>query len=571
MIEEISIRDLGVIGEARLPLGPGFTAITGETGAGKTMVVTALGLLLGERADSSDIRSGSTGTLVEGRWLIEATGVVADRVQDAGGELDPSGEPARAYLILGRSVSAEGRSRAVVGGRSAPVGVLNEIGQQLVVVHGQSDQLRLRSATAQREALDRFAGAELAQLLTEYQGAYRRWEADQEELDLLTTQRDQREREASELRAALAEIETVDPRPGEDVELAELAERLTNLETLREAAAQAHELLSTETVDSDHDVLGRLNTAKRHLERVHDPELEPIASGIAEAIYLVSDLSIQLSRYLTVLESDGGRELEAVQERRAALSALLRRYGPTLDEVIGYLDTGSRRLLQLDGDTDRIHDLEAQVEADRDAVVRLADRLSELRRRHADRLSGLVTAELGALAMPEASIMVDVSTRQEYSSTGKDQVTFQLRPHPGAEPRPVGRGASGGELSRIMLAIEVVIAGSDPVPTFIFDEVDAGIGGASAIEVGRRLAILARTAQVIVVTHLAQVAAFSTNHLRIVKTSDGAVTASSVQQLQGRERVAEMARLLSGLPDSDSGLAHARELLELAGVAMQSP
>lgn len=571
MIEEISIRDLGVIGEARLPLGPGFTAITGETGAGKTMVVTALGLLLGERADSSDIRSGSTGTLVEGRWLIEATGAVADRVQDAGGELDPSGEPARAHLILGRSVSAEGRSRAVVGGRSAPVGVLNEIGQQLVVVHGQSDQLRLRSATAQREALDRFAGAELAQLLTEYQGAYRRWEADQEELDLLTAQRDQREREASELRAALAEIETVDPRPGEDVELAELAERLTNLETLREAAAQAHELLSTETVDGDHDVLGRLNTAKRHLERVHDPELEPIASGIAEAIYLVSDLSIQLSRYLTVLESDGGRELEAVQERRAALSALLRRYGPTLDEVIGYLDTGSRRLLQLDGDTDRIHDLEARVEADREAVVRLADRLSELRRRHADRLSGLVTAELGALAMPEASIMVDVSTRQEYSSTGKDQVTFQLRPHPGAEPRPVGRGASGGELSRIMLAIEVVIAGSDPVPTFIFDEVDAGIGGASAIEVGRRLAILARTAQVIVVTHLAQVAAFSTNHLRIVKSSDGAVTASSVQQLQGRERVAEMARLLSGLPDSDSGLAHARELLELAGVAMQSP
>ncbi len=569
MIEELTIRDLGVIGEARLPLGPGFTAITGETGAGKTMVVTALGLLLGERADSADIRSGSGGALVEGHWLIDPAGAVAGRVLDAGGELDSPDGSGRVPLVLGRSVSAEGRSRAVVGGRSTPVGVLNEIGQQLVVVHGQSDQTRLRSSSAQREALDRFAGPELAQLLAAYQEAYRRWEDNRRQLQVLISEFERRVREADELRLIMSEIDSVAPRPGEDAELAELAERLTNLENLRAAAAQAHELISAQSADGELDALARLDTARRQLERValHDSALEPIVEGIAEAMYLMSDIAVQLSGYLAALDDDGGRELEAVQERRAELTALTRRYGPSLDEVIGRLEAAGERLLQLDNDSDRLRRLEVQTELDRSEVAGLAGRLSRLRRLNAARLSESVTAELAALAMPEACIVVEVQDRDEFSVTGRDQVSILLQPHPGAEPRPIGRGASGGELSRIMLAIEVVIAGSDPVPTFVFDEVDAGIGGATAIEVGRRLATLARSAQVIVVTHLAQVAAFSTNHLRVVKSADSTMTMSSVHQLHGQERVAEMARLLSGLPDSESGLAHARELLEMAGPA----
>ena len=242
----------------------------------------------------------------------------------------------------------------------------------------------------------------------------------------------------------------------------------------------------------------------------------------------------------------------------------MRKYGPTLDEVIDYLDSGSGRLLELDHDSDRIEALRAEVDADRARVMMLADRLSDLRRVAGIRLSERVTAELAALAMGSARITVEVTPRDDYTATGRDQVAILLQPHPGAEPRPLGRGASGGELSRVMLALEVVIAATDPVPTFIFDEVDAGVGGASAIEIGRRLARLAQTAQVIVVTHLAQVAAFATNHLRVVKDHDGHVTASSVQQLQGDERIAEMARLLSGLPDSESGLTHARELIETA-------
>ena len=560
MIEEISIRDLGVIGEAVLPLGPGFTAITGETGAGKTMVVTALGLLLGERSDFSAIRSGSNQAVVEGRWQVDANGAVADRVRDAGGDLDVD------ELILSRSVSQEGRSRAVVGGRSAPISVLNEIGQQLVVVHGQSDQIRLRSATAQREALDRFAGAELQVVLADYQDVYRRWQTNQGELDVLVAERDRRAREADDLRVAMAEIEAAAPRRGEDDELAEQADRLTNLEDLRLAASFAHELLSSESLDETHDVLTSLDSARRQLERVapHDPQLGPIAEAIANAAFVITDVSGQLSSYLSGLDTDGGRELETIQDRRAELSALIRKYGTNLDDVIEHLETGSTRLLELDSDEDRIESLGNDVAADRDRLVALAVRLSEVRTGFAEKLAERVTSELAALAMPNAKLTIEVSDRPEYSMTGKDQVAILLQPHSGAEPRPLGRGASGGELSRVMLAIEVVIAGSDPVPTFIFDEVDAGVGGASAIEIGRRLAQLSHSAQVIVVTHLAQVAAFATNHLRVLKDSDGAVTASSVQQLQGEERVEEMARLLSGLADSESALAHARELIDTA-------
>lgn len=559
MIDEIAIRDLGVIAEATLPLGPGFTALTGETGAGKTMVVSALGLLLGDRADAATVRAGSAQTWVEGRWRIGDASEIADRVREAGGEIE-EGE-----LILSRSVSSEGRSRAIVGGRSAPVGVLGELGERLVVVHGQSDQVRLRSRAAQRDALDRYGGGELAAALGEYRQAFTRWRANRHELAELTAEQDRRAAEAADLREAMARIESVAPQPGEDATLTERTERLTNREELRLAAAGAREAISAEEADAL-DVLALLEGARRQLERAaeHDSTLGGIADALANAGYLVSDVAGQLSSYLAGLDADGARELELLQERRAELTSLTRAYGPTLDDVISRLESGSARLLELDGDTERTEQLGRDVEADAALVAESGASVTALRRAAGERLGDQVTTELRALAMADASVRVDVSERDEFTEHGRDQVSILLQPHAGAEARALGRGASGGELSRVMLAIEVVIAGSDPVPTFIFDEVDAGVGGASAIEVGRRLARLAESAQVIVVTHLAQVAAFATNHLSVVKDSDGQVTASSVRQLTGDERVAEMARLLSGLPDSESGLEHARELIEMA-------
>ncbi|PKI93285.1 DNA repair protein RecN [Actinomycetales bacterium SN12] len=557
MIDEMRIRGLGVIDDAVLPLGAGFTAVTGETGAGKTMVVTGLGLLLGARSDSSAIRAGAAQASVAGVWMVPPQGPVADIVTDAGGELEPAGDAAELYVS--RTLSAEGRSRASVGGRPAPAGVLASLAEELVVVHGQSDQLRLRSGAAQRDALDRFGGEQIASAVATYRDRFARWRELDAEITELTENRDRRMAEAALLREQLAEIEQLEPQPGEDVELNQRAERLANSEELRLSASVARSALSSD--EGDPDVAALLAEARRSLERSADPKLTEISETLADLGYRAADLAQQLSGYLADLDESGPHELAAVEERRAALGGLIRQHG-SLDDALRIWQTGSLRLAELDDDGDRIERLTAEAGSARDALDDAADALTEVRTAAAVRLSAAVTDELHALAMPDATLEVRVSAGAE-SARGRDDVAILLAPHPGAEPRTVSKGASGGELSRVMLAIEVVIAGTDPVPTFVFDEVDAGIGGAAAIEVGRRLAQLARTSQVIAVTHLAQVAAFANNHLSVVKSNDGAVTASSVTRLEGADREAEMARLLSGLTDSDAALTHARELLSL--------
>ncbi len=558
MIEEMRMQGLGVIADAVLPLGAGFTAITGETGAGKTMVVTGLGLLLGQRADSGAVRAGAAQASVAGVWIVPETGEVADIVTDAGGELEPAGSGI-AELYVSRTLSAEGRSRASVGGRAAPAGVLSALAEELVVVHGQSEQLRLRSSAAQRDALDRFGGAPIAAALEAYGTAFARWRELDAEIADITDNRDRRAEEASRLREALALIEATAPEAGEDVELAARAERLANAEELRLAATLAHGALSNE--EGEPDVTALLAESRRLLERVPDRTLTDLSEALADIGYRVTDIAGQLSAYLADLDESGPHELAAVEERRAALGALIRAHG-TLDDALELWSTGSTRLAELDDDGDRLERLEEQRATARSELDAVAAALTAERTAAAVRLGDAVSEELHALAMPDARLEVSVSAGSE-STHGRDDVAILLAPHPGAEPRSVAKGASGGELSRVMLAIEVVIAGTDPVPTFVFDEVDAGIGGAAAIEVGRRLARLAEKSQVIAVTHLAQVAAFATNHLSVVKSHDGAVTASSVRRLDGSEREAEMARLLSGLTDSDAALTHARELLSL--------
>ena len=552
------LRDLGVIAEATLPIGPGFTAITGETGAGKTMVVTGLGLLLGQRADSGAVRAGAAQASVDGVWIVPEHGAVADRVREAGGDLEPIGG-GRAELLVGRSLSSEGRSRASVGGRAAPAGVLADLADELVVVHGQSDQLRLRTAAAQRDALDRFGGPGVVTALAAYRATYDRSRKLSQELTTLTDDRDVRAREAEDLRVAIAEIEQAAPQPGEDADLSVRAERLANAEELRAAAAAAHDILSGDGDVPDVGIL--LAESRRALERGHDPALDELAAQAADLGYRAADLAQSLAVYLADLDETGPHELAAVEDRRAVLGGLIRTHG-SLDAAIELLETGSARLAELDDDGARIDRLTQERDAAASALDSDAEALTSARTAAASRLGAAVTEELHALAMPDARVVVAVTPGSE-SASGRDDVAILLAPHTGAEPRPVAKSASGGELSRVMLAIEVVIAAVDPVPTFVFDEVDAGIGGAAAIEVGRRLARLARSSQVIAVTHLAQVAAFANNHLSVVKASDGSVTASDVRRLDGTDREAEMARLLSGMPDSDAALTHARELLGL--------
>ena len=618
MLEEVRITGLGVINDALLELSPGFTALTGETGAGKTMVVTGLGLLFGGRADPSRVRPGAQRASVEGRLRTDPRGKVAQQVEEAGGDLDDDGT-----LVLTRTVSGEGRSRAFAGGRSVPVSLLTYLSDDLVAVHGQSDQQQLLKPGRQRESLDRYAGGVLAEVLSDYQRAYGRHRKVLDELTTLTTQARARAAEAEELRAGLTDIEKLNPAAGEAAALRAEEERLANADSLHAAATTAHEaLLGDPAAGNDGvDAVTLLGHARRALDSVrrHDAEVDGVAARLSDAAYLISEVAGELASYIQGIDADPVR-LAAVQERRAALARVIRLYGPggvsahvngtpvrlgavgpplaaedggdspageggadagedgaagpdTLfpaeepDDtayVLEWARLAAVRAAELDNDDDMIATLTAEEAELAGQVTELAGRLSRLRAEAGERFAGDVTAELTALAMPHARISVALTPLAEPGPHGADDVEIRLASNPGAPALPLHKGASGGELSRVMLAIEVVFAGADPVPTFVFDEVDAGVGGKAAVEIGRRLAKLARLAQVIVVTHLPQVAAFADNHLVVDKSSDGSVTSTSVVRLDHEARVRELSRMLAGLEDSEFGQAHAAELLAMA-------
>ncbi|KIP52907.1 DNA repair protein RecN [Leucobacter komagatae] len=559
MIEELHIKDLGVIADSKLPLGPGFTAITGETGAGKTMVVSALGLLMGERSDAGGVRVGASQARVSG-IVHSSDPLVAEIVEELGGDLE-DGE-----LIMSRTVSAEGRSRAAIGGVSAPVGALGRLSERLFAVHGQSEQLRLRSQTAQRDTLDRFGGAALAATLRDYRDVHAERAAAQARFHTLTETQETRAAEAARLRAELEEIAAVDPIAGEEGELTARIELLSNVEELRAAAVGAGEALASESDDPmQRDAGGLVELAVQDLERVAslDPRIAATVEQLRSVSFQIADAAKELAAYANDLDEEGPGELARANERLAQLNGLFRYFGATTEEVLAHAETASRELLDIDGDDEALGGLEAKVIALREREQALAEQLTTQRSAAAEELGAAVSRELAALALPDARFVASVTPLETLSTSGADEIQFLLAPHPGATPRPIAKSASGGELSRVMLALEVVLAGADPVPTFVFDEVDAGVGGAAAIEIGRRLRQLSNTSQVIVVTHLAQVAAFATNHLRVVKDSSGGFTQSSCVALEGDARLAEMARLLSGLDTSESALDHAAELLEL--------
>jgi DNA repair protein RecN (Recombination protein N) len=583
VLEELRITGLGVIEDTTLPLTGGMNVITGETGAGKTMVVTGLGLLFGGRADAGRVRAAPGRAVVEGRLRLAgpAAAAVQARVLDAGAEPDEDGS-----VLLSRSVTAEGRSRAYVGGRAAPVGVLAEVGEQVVAVHGQSDQLRLLRPAEQRAALDRFAGADHEKLLAAFREAYARWRAVTD--DLADRRRHARERsqEADLLRLGLDEITRVDPQPGEDDELRDEARRLEHAEGLRAAAQQAYVMIAggfdggAGPGDDAPDATGLLGAGRRALEAQSgvDARLGELAGRLGEAAAQVADVAAELSGYLDLLDADPAR-LQTVYERRTVLRGLTRKYADDIDGVIAWAERARARLGELDTSDELLDELDRERQRLAAQVAELAGRLTAARREAAARFAAGVSAELTGLAMPHAAVDVAVLPRTPgrgeptltvdgaevgVTPDGADEVELRLRAHPGAPPLPLQRGASGGELSRVMLAIEVVFAGAGGPPTLVFDEVDAGVGGQAAVEVGRRLARLARSHQVLVVTHLPQVAAFADRHLVVAKDTGGAVTTSGVRVVEDTERARELARMLAGLPDSDLGIAHAEELLAVA-------
>ena len=553
MIETLSIRSLGVISSAQLELQPGFTAITGETGAGKTMLLTGLGLLLGERADSSVVRSGEKQLLVEGR-IISKDSELQNKLVELGAEIN-DGE-----ILINRTVTTDGRSRAAIGGASVPISTLNSVAQELVTVHGQSEQIRLKSIAKQREALDEFGGEKLALALTSYSQVFTQFKELEQRLNRMRSSSEQDAFRITKLKEQIADLERLEPKLGELTSLSDQLTRLSNVEGLRLAASEAHELLAGEELDAR----SQIGRAKRILESSTDGTLREIADLASEATGLINEIALQLSSYLTDLEADP-QTLDQLQRRKAELVALERKYGSSIDELAEQLPALQSQLLDLDSSDEQIEKLEMQLGAMESQLSAAAKALTQERKKAATELSKRVSDELGQLAMGDAQLEISISELSEFEQSGADRVEFLLANRSGAEPRPLSKGASGGELSRIMLAIELVLAGKTPLPTMIFDEVDAGVGGGAAVELGRRLRELARSTQVIVVTHLPQVAAFADHQIRIFKDSTGGVSASSVSVLSQTEREQELARMLSGNSDSEIALSHAKELLELRG------
>jgi DNA repair protein RecN (Recombination protein N) len=560
MLGELRIADLGVISEATLELHPGLTVVTGETGAGKTMVVTGLGLLLGGRADPRTVRRGAERARVEGRFRDTDADLLRLAV-DVGADLD-DGE-----LLVARHVTAAGRSRAYLGGAQVPAPTCAAVTEALIAIHGQSEQTRLGTPERQRELLDGFAGEGLSATLARYREQYAERRAAAAELDGLRSAAQARAREIDLLRFGLSEIERVNPVAGEDVALATEARRLQSADDLRLAAQTALARLAGAD-DEAGGALSEVSAARRALDSgASDEALGSLCGRLAELGYGLSDVAGDLARYLSDLEAEPGR-LEQIAERRAGLAGLTRKYGPSVDEVLSWAQEASARLVELEASDDRIEDLARRVGELDGQLSDLAVDISKARRVAAEEFARAVVAELVPLALPHAQLRFVVSPA-EPGPYGADAVELLFSANPGSEPHSLAKVASGGELSRIRLALEVVLARGRGSRTLVFDEVDAGVGGRVATEVGRRLAQLARHNQVVVVTHLAQVAAFADRHYVVVKADDGQVTTSGVHLVADEQRAAELARMMAGLEATESALAHAGELVQLAAATRE--
>ncbi|KHO25551.1 DNA recombination protein RecN [Mycolicibacterium setense] len=587
MLSEIRIESLGAISAATAEFDRGLTVLTGETGTGKTMVVTSLHLLGGARADATRVRSGSDRAVVEGRFstieLGEDVSAQVEEILDASGaERDDDGS-----VIAARSVSRAGPSRAYLGGRSVPAKSLSTFTAQVLTLHGQNDQLRLMRPDEQRAALDRFA--EVDKPLIRYRRIREEWLTARR--DLADRRRRARElaQEADRLSFGIHEIDAVAPQPGEDEAIVADIRRLSELDALREAAQTARFALAGELEEatpessSAADGVGRAQAA---LESTDDSVLQALAARLAEAMAVIGDVSGELGDYLSELPSDAST-LETKLARQAELRTLTRKYAADIDGVLAWSREAAEQLAQLDVSEETLAALDGKVAELQAQLIAAANELTKARSKAAKGLAKAVTAELAGLAMANAVFTIGVAPMAARADDaapvtmpdgeilhaghdGVDAVEFGFTAHRGADVLPLAKSASGGELSRVMLALEVVLSASTAGTTMVFDEVDAGVGGRAAVQIGRRLARLARTHQVIVVTHLPQVAAFADAHL-VVDSGNGRAKASGVRRIEDEDRVAELARMLAGLGESDSGRAHARELLEAAQQERSAP
>lgn len=567
-LEEISIRNLGIIEQSELELGRGLNVLTGETGAGKTMILTALSLVLGGKSDSSLVRHGSERLVATAQFSVTADS--KELLDEIGAEVDGTS------LIVTRTVNSDGKSKASCGGVTVPAGTLSDVTEPLIEIHGQSANAQIVKPARQRELLDRFGGAAIASVLSKYQETYSEYLELKERIKAMKTSANKRDGEIAELEEFLAAWTKLKAVRNEPSAVEDEIQRLSSVEDLRLASSGALSALDSE----ESGALTLLHSARRYLDAAKgkDSRLEEIAERVAESLFILDDASSDLASYATGLEADPER-LDFLQGRKAELNLFIKRWGGagTADDELVALaakaKTGKESIADLKGGDERIVELENDLAKIKKLLLASAQELSQARSTAAELLSQSVTNEIQALSMPHTRFFAEVISpdyegalkESDFTQLGCDEVSMQIQGQVDGPKIALGKGASGGEMSRIMLGLEVVIAKSHPVGTYIFDEVDAGVGGKAAIEVGKRLHALAKNSQVIVVTHLPQVAAWADTHFVVRKSSDGSVVQSGVSKLGQSERVEEIARMLAGLEESSSAREHAAELLAMRG------
>ena len=564
-LRELTIRNLGVIETAEIEFKSGLTVISGETGAGKTMVLTALNLILGGKSDSDFVRSGEERLLVSGKFEIGDS--LSSVVEDAGGIVEES------EVIINRSVTIQGKSKISLGGAVSSATQVSELAENLIEIHAQASSARLSKPLVQLQLLDSFAGHE--NLLNEYFTRFEEYLNLRKRITELEKQLSIRELEISKLEGIVKDFERVKPQPGEIVELENEINKLGAVEELNAGIIQALSAINSE----DNSAISALGVSKKLLENLKgkDSNLDSLIEDQSEIIYDFLEVTGKLERYLSGLEADPAR-FDFLQLRKSELLGLVKKYGIGSDRETAYenlliesAEAGSR-LADLQGGDLRLQELKQESKAKFAEMASAAKKLSESRISWAAKLSRAITDELSLLAMPNAKLVVSVvgndpDDSKSYSSAGIDEVSFLFTSHNDGKLLQISKAASGGELSRVMLAVEVVLAKNSPVGTYIFDEVDAGVGGKAAVEVGKRLSMLSKNSQVIVVTHLAQVASWADNHLVVTKSESGSVTQSNIVEVTGSERRKEIARLLSGQDESVSAQEHAGELLDMVAKA----
>ena len=563
MLEELEIHNLGPIRSALIAPAGGMTAITGETGAGKSMLLSAIRLISGGPSDGGRVSVGASEAWAQGVFEVASSPAAVAAAHEAGFE------PEDGELFLSRKVPASGRSRSMLSGRSVPRSVLGSIAAELVTIHGQADQLRIASSTRQREFLDRYAGDDMA--LVAYGKASNALRAMDERLERLSSQESSMRQQADYLRESIERINRIDPQPGEMAELRARRDRIENAAEIAEGVNRALSALDASQVVDDVESSSATDLIDRASQALRAIHVDGVFSELADRLDSIStDLSDVVFTLSGEVDNDLGMEdLDAINGRIHELDELVRRWGPELSDVIAWRDQAVFDLEDLDASPEKVSQLQAEREKLFGEALKAARAVSKRRAAAAKELAAKVTAELESLAMSGSKLEIRVSEREHLDASGADGIDFLFTPFPGSPQMPMGKSASGGELSRLMLALELVAAekhvvagGSVPPMTFIFDEVDAGVGGKTAVELGARLAKLAQSAQVIVVTHLPQVASWADEQYVVAKgeMDDGSI-ATTINQVRGEARVHEIARMLSG-SESEASLEHAEELLK---------